>query len=115
MEANATSHCDNEDQDEYVLLDLDGVSDLLDIPPNANYVLTGLDTLNPVLIIDDRFKLVFEEEVRTKRHLQSAMESQIPEIPNSYQPWTPKSQKSPITITELSQRKDYSSLERRVE
>lgn len=40
MEANATSHCDNEDQDEYVLLDLDGVSDLLDIPPNANYVLT---------------------------------------------------------------------------
>ncbi|XP_057451288.1 uncharacterized protein LOC130743174 isoform X1 [Lotus japonicus] len=62
MEANATSHCDNEDQDEYVLLDLDGVSDLLDIPPNANYVLTGLDTLNPVLIIDDRFKLIGEYE-----------------------------------------------------
>ena len=40
MEASSTSHCDHEDQDEYVLLDLDGVSDLLDFPPNANYVLT---------------------------------------------------------------------------
>ncbi|KAL5151607.1 Plant intracellular Ras-group-related LRR protein 6 [Glycine soja] len=39
MEANAASH-DHEDQDEYVLLNLDGVSDLIDIPPNAKYVLT---------------------------------------------------------------------------
>ncbi|CAJ2659620.1 unnamed protein product [Trifolium pratense] len=37
MEENATPH---EDQDEYVLLDLDGVYGLIDIPPNANYVLT---------------------------------------------------------------------------
>ncbi|KAK2422516.1 general transcription factor 3C polypeptide [Trifolium repens] len=59
MEENATPH---EDQDEYVLLDLDGVYGLIDIPPNANYVLTGLDTLNPVLIIDDKFKLVGEYE-----------------------------------------------------
>jgi len=35
MEANATPH----DEDEYVLLDLDGVYGLIDIPPNANYVL----------------------------------------------------------------------------
>ncbi|KAG4960815.1 hypothetical protein JHK87_037448 [Glycine soja] len=61
MEANAASH-DHEDQDEYVLLNLDGVSDLIDIPPNAKYVLTGLDTLNPVLIIDDKFKLIGEYE-----------------------------------------------------
>ncbi|CAJ1957758.1 unnamed protein product [Sphenostylis stenocarpa] len=56
MEANAASH-EQEDQDEYVLLDLDGVSNLINLPPNANYVLTGLDTLNPGLIIDDKFKL----------------------------------------------------------
>lgn len=39
MEANATPH-DHEDQDEYVLLDLDGVSGLVDVPPNAKYVLS---------------------------------------------------------------------------
>ncbi|KAL2331452.1 hypothetical protein Fmac_019033 [Flemingia macrophylla] len=61
MKANAASH-DHEDQDEYVLLDLDGVSDLIHFPPNAKYVLTGLDTLNPVLIIDDKFKLIGEYE-----------------------------------------------------
>ncbi|WJX68383.1 hypothetical protein P8452_52756 [Trifolium repens] len=37
MESNATPH---EDEDEYVLLDLDGVYGLIDIPPNSNYVLT---------------------------------------------------------------------------
>ena len=41
MEANVTTPPrDHDDQDEYVLLDLDGVSDLVDIPPNAKYVLT---------------------------------------------------------------------------
>lgn len=40
MEANAAASHDYEDQDEYVLLDLDGVYDLIDIPPSANYVLT---------------------------------------------------------------------------
>ncbi|XP_058784752.1 uncharacterized protein LOC131659597 [Vicia villosa] len=61
METNATTPLDNhEDQDEFVLLDLDGVYDLIDIPPNANYVLRGLDTLNPVLIIDDKLKLIGE-------------------------------------------------------
>jgi hypothetical protein len=37
MEKNATPH---EDEDEYVLLDLDGVYGLIDILPNSNYVLT---------------------------------------------------------------------------
>ncbi|XP_027343766.1 uncharacterized protein LOC113856230 isoform X2 [Abrus precatorius] len=39
MEGNATSH-DLEDEDEYVLLDLDAVSALIDFPPNASYVLS---------------------------------------------------------------------------
>ncbi|XP_061350457.1 uncharacterized protein LOC133295628 isoform X1 [Gastrolobium bilobum] len=60
MEANPPH--DHEDQEEYILLDLDGVSGLIDLPPNAKYVLTGLDTLNPVLIIDDKFKLIGEYE-----------------------------------------------------
>ncbi|XP_004487689.1 uncharacterized protein [Cicer arietinum] len=62
MEADATAARDHEDQDEYILLDLDAVNDLISFPPNANYVLTGLDTLNPVLIIDDKFKLIGEYE-----------------------------------------------------
>ncbi|KAI9078873.1 hypothetical protein K1719_039143 [Acacia pycnantha] len=49
-----------DDREEYVLLDLDSVSESVDIPPNAKYVLTGLNTLNPVLIIDDKLKLVGE-------------------------------------------------------
>lgn len=36
MDANPT----HEDQEEYVLLDLDSVSGLVDIPPNAKYVLS---------------------------------------------------------------------------
>ncbi|OWM78492.1 hypothetical protein CDL15_Pgr016216 [Punica granatum] len=46
---------EEEGQEEYVLLDLGSVSD---IPPNAPYVLSGLDTLSPVLMIGDRLKLV---------------------------------------------------------
>ncbi|KAL0283971.1 UNVERIFIED_CONTAM: hypothetical protein Sangu_2855800 [Sesamum angustifolium] len=48
-----------EEDEEYVLLDLDGVSDHVQIPPNAPYVLSGLDTLNP-LTIDNKIKLVCE-------------------------------------------------------
>ncbi|KAF7836739.1 general transcription factor 3C polypeptide 6-like isoform X1 [Senna tora] len=59
MEANVMPN-DHKDQEEYILLDLDSVSGQLDIPPSAKYVLTGLDTLNPVLIIDDKLKLVGE-------------------------------------------------------
>lgn len=40
MEADATAARDHEDQDEYILLDLDAVNDLISFPPNANYVLT---------------------------------------------------------------------------
>lgn len=39
MEENIIPN-DHKDQEEYVLLDLDGVSGQLDIPPNAKYVLT---------------------------------------------------------------------------
>lgn len=39
MDANVTSR-DHQDQEEYVLLDLDSVSESFDIPPNAKYVLT---------------------------------------------------------------------------
>ncbi|KAK4255783.1 hypothetical protein QN277_008736 [Acacia crassicarpa] len=59
MDANVTSR-EHQDREEYVLLDLDSVSESVDIPPNAKYVLTGLNTLNPVLIIDDKLKLVGE-------------------------------------------------------
>ncbi|WCJ41307.1 Transcription factor TFIIIC tau55-related protein [Euphorbia peplus] len=51
-----------EDEEEYVVLDLDAVSGQIDIPPNAPYVLSGLDTLNPILIIDDKLKLIGEYE-----------------------------------------------------
>nr|GEX78936.1 phospholipase A1-IIdelta-like [Tanacetum cinerariifolium] len=51
------------EEDEYIMLDLDGVCpSQVHIPPNASYVLTGLDTLNPILIIDDKIKLIGEYE-----------------------------------------------------
>ncbi|XP_071736614.1 uncharacterized protein [Rutidosis leptorrhynchoides] len=59
----ATNHADMEgEEDDYVVLDVDSVSDHVDIPPNAPYVLSGLDTLNPILIIDDKIKLIGEYE-----------------------------------------------------
>ncbi|EXB76305.1 hypothetical protein L484_025663 [Morus notabilis] len=66
MEANSANQV-KEDEDEYVLLDLDSVSGQLDIPPNAPYVLSGLDTPNPVLIIGDKLKLIgdYEETIGT--------------------------------------------------
>ncbi|XP_047266186.1 general transcription factor 3C polypeptide 6 isoform X1 [Capsicum annuum] len=57
------SLCDDnmeEEEAEYVLLDLDGISSEVHIPPNAPYVLSGLDTLNPILIIDGKIKLIGE-------------------------------------------------------
>ncbi|XP_048127622.1 uncharacterized protein LOC125312443 isoform X2 [Rhodamnia argentea] len=45
-------------EEEYVLLDLDSVSEQFDILPNAPYVLSGLDTLSPILVIDNKLKLV---------------------------------------------------------
>ncbi|XP_073046970.1 uncharacterized protein [Primulina eburnea] len=51
-----------EEEEEYVLLDLDSVSADIDIPQDAPYVLSGLDTLNPILIIDNKIKLIGEYE-----------------------------------------------------
>ncbi|KFK38883.1 hypothetical protein AALP_AA3G173400 [Arabis alpina] len=48
------------EEDEYVLIDLDDVTRHIDIPSNAPYTLSGLDTLNPVLTIDGKIKLVGE-------------------------------------------------------
>uniref|UniRef100_A0A2P2K1C1 Uncharacterized protein LOC105644262 isoform X1 n=1 Tax=Rhizophora mucronata TaxID=61149 RepID=A0A2P2K1C1_RHIMU len=59
MEAGPSNE---EKEEEYVLLDLDAVSGQFDVPPNAPYVLSGLDTLNPVLIIDNKLKLIGEYE-----------------------------------------------------
>ncbi|GLT83365.1 hypothetical protein SLE2022_016580 [Rubroshorea leprosula] len=62
MAENLKVDVHQEDDEEYVLLDLDAVSGQVDIPPNAPYVLSGLDTLNPLLIIDDKIKLIGEYE-----------------------------------------------------
>ncbi|XP_030548643.2 uncharacterized protein LOC125312443 isoform X4 [Rhodamnia argentea] len=54
-------------EEEYVLLDLDSVSEQFDILPNAPYVLSGLDTLSPILVIDNKLKLIghYEETIGT--------------------------------------------------
>lgn len=57
----ATIDSTSDGEEEYVLLDLGDVS-LLDIPPNAPYVLSGLDTMNPVLTICDKIKMIGEYE-----------------------------------------------------
>ncbi|KAF8012185.1 hypothetical protein BT93_I0348 [Corymbia citriodora subsp. variegata] len=66
MEANAARD-DVEIEEEYVLLDLDSVPEQFNIPPNAPYVLSGLDTLNPILVIDNKLKLIghYEEAIGT--------------------------------------------------
>ncbi|KAG9155977.1 hypothetical protein Leryth_012041 [Lithospermum erythrorhizon] len=48
-----------------VIIDLDDVARELDIPLNASYVLNGLDTINPVLIIDGSIYLIgkYEETI----------------------------------------------------
>ncbi|XP_051218376.1 uncharacterized protein [Lolium perenne] len=57
---------EQEEEEEYVLLELD---DYLysDIQPNAPYILSGLDTLTPTLIVGDGLKMVgeYEETVGT--------------------------------------------------
>ncbi|CAA6669989.1 unnamed protein product [Spirodela intermedia] len=51
----------------FLFLDLDDVYEHAHIPENVPYVLSGLDTLNPLLIIDDNLKLIgkYEETVGT--------------------------------------------------
>lgn len=46
-------------EEEFVFLDLDGCI-FSDIPSNAPYVLSGLDTLSPILVIGDCLKLIGE-------------------------------------------------------
>ncbi|CAK9183034.1 unnamed protein product [Ilex paraguariensis] len=62
MATTSVSHGHEEDAEQYVLLDLEGVSGQVHIPPNAPYVLSGLDTLNPILTIDNKLKLIGEYE-----------------------------------------------------
>ncbi|XP_075512260.1 uncharacterized protein LOC142547727 [Primulina tabacum] len=53
---------DREEIEKYLLLDLDSISADIDISQEAPYVLYGLDTLNPILIIDNKIKLIGEYE-----------------------------------------------------
>ncbi|XP_004138617.3 general transcription factor 3C polypeptide 6 [Cucumis sativus] len=71
-------------EEEYVLLDLGDVS-LLDIPPNAPYVLSGLDTMNPVLTICDKFKMIGEYEETIGTCLTFA-EEEVPVVEEEAQP-----------------------------
>ncbi|XP_049383426.1 uncharacterized protein LOC125847780 isoform X1 [Solanum stenotomum] len=58
---------DNMEEAEYILLDLDDLPCEIYIPPNAPYVLSGLDTLNPILTIDGKIKLIgqYDETIGT--------------------------------------------------
>ncbi|XXG49754.1 hypothetical protein AAC387_Pa02g3837 [Persea americana] len=60
MEATNMKTNPVEDDEEYVLLDLNGVCSHVDIPANAPYDLSGLDTQNPILVIDNKLKLIGE-------------------------------------------------------
>ncbi|TYI43395.1 hypothetical protein ES332_A01G166900v1 [Gossypium tomentosum] len=57
MEKNKDDDYGEEEDSEYVLLDLEAVRGKIDIPLNAPYTLSGLDTMNPILIIDKKVKL----------------------------------------------------------
>ncbi|VVA40956.1 PREDICTED: general mRNAion factor 3C polypeptide 6 [Prunus dulcis] len=59
MEANTVRN-EDEVEEEYVLLDLDSAYSQFDIPPNAPYVLSGLNTEHPVLTIGDKLNLIGE-------------------------------------------------------
>uniref|UniRef100_A0A1J3DP97 Transcription factor TFIIIC triple barrel domain-containing protein n=1 Tax=Noccaea caerulescens TaxID=107243 RepID=A0A1J3DP97_NOCCA len=57
---NESVKLSKEEDDEYVLIDLGDVGRHIDIPSEAPYTLSGLDTLNPRLTIDGKIKLVGE-------------------------------------------------------
>ncbi|KAL8505913.1 hypothetical protein ACS0TY_016947 [Phlomoides rotata] len=50
------------EEDEYVLLDLESISNHIGIQPNTPCVLSGLDMANPILLIDNKLKLMGEYE-----------------------------------------------------
>ncbi|WOG81388.1 hypothetical protein DCAR_0100535 [Daucus carota subsp. sativus] len=60
MATMSVPHDPEKVEEEFVLLDLNAVSEQVEIQPNAPYVLSGLDTLNPTLIINNKLKLVGE-------------------------------------------------------
>ncbi|TYH37714.1 hypothetical protein ES332_D12G059200v1 [Gossypium tomentosum] len=62
MEKNKDDDYGEEEDSKYVLLDLEAVRGQIDIPLNAPYTLSGLDTMNPILIIDKKVKLIGEYE-----------------------------------------------------
>uniref|UniRef100_A0A2K2CBB9 Transcription factor TFIIIC triple barrel domain-containing protein n=1 Tax=Populus trichocarpa TaxID=3694 RepID=A0A2K2CBB9_POPTR len=69
MEAELMHHDDEEalEEEDYVLLDLEAVFAQVDITPNTPYVLSGLDTPEPIMIIDDKVKLIgkYEDTIGT--------------------------------------------------
>ncbi|KNA06953.1 hypothetical protein SOVF_176330, partial [Spinacia oleracea] len=48
--------------EEYILLDLDAVYGQVAIPPDEAFILSKLDTMNPVLTIGNNLKLIGEYE-----------------------------------------------------
>ncbi|KAG9441011.1 hypothetical protein H6P81_016865 [Aristolochia fimbriata] len=58
---------EDKEEEEFVLLDLDEVCGQIDIPANCPYVLSDLNTSNPILIIGDKLKLIgeYQETVGT--------------------------------------------------
>ncbi|KAJ4836169.1 hypothetical protein Tsubulata_004978 [Turnera subulata] len=83
MEANLAGHNGHQEtvvesaEEEYVLLDLDDVAEQVDIPPNAPY---GLDTLEPILTIDDKIKLKFCLWVKKKQDPQKQAFLKVNEV-----------------------------------
>ncbi|ERM93907.1 hypothetical protein AMTRI_Chr12g238430 [Amborella trichopoda] len=58
METNTDKSENVEEEEEYILLDLDSIRP--NIPANASYTLSGLNTMNPVLTIGGKLKLIGE-------------------------------------------------------
>lgn len=87
--------CNRTENEEYVILDLESVCLPADIPANTPYTLSGLDTLNPVLSIGGRLKLIgeYQETVGTcylfsEEHTEmvarsTELESAVAELPAS--------------------------------
>ncbi|KAF7002619.1 hypothetical protein CFC21_018085 [Triticum aestivum] len=82
---------EEEEEEEYVLLELDDVHYSC-IQPNAPYILSGLDTLTPTLVVGDGLKMIgeYEETVGTC-YLFS--ESDAPPKPVHGEPAPPKENK----------------------
>ncbi|KAF7081782.1 hypothetical protein CFC21_085689, partial [Triticum aestivum] len=82
---------EEEEEEEYVLLELDDVHYSC-IQPNAPYILSGLDTLTPTLVVGDSLKMIGEyEETVGPCYLFS--ESDAPPKPVHEEPAPPKENK----------------------